>query len=396
MALELKGEILQHFLAMTEVLAVFCASVWIYLLAVHGRFWLASIRDSGAPTPPTRWPPVAAVIPARNEAEVIGASLQSLLRQNYPGPLNITVVDDESSDGTAAIAGRAAAGADRSLTVLKGRAPPSGWTGKLWAIEQGVAAAEQSRPDYLLLTDADIVHAPDTVAWLVAQAETGSYVLTSLMAKLRCESFAEQSTIPAFVYFFQMLFPFAWVSRADCGTAAAAGGCMLVRADALASVGGIGGIRNALIDDCALASRLKTVGQIWLGLTDRVRSIRPYRTLADVRHMVSRSAYAQLRYSPLRLVAAAAGLMLTFLLPPLLAIFCSGWVQYLGFAVWLAMTISFVPILQFYRLSPLWGFALPAVAMLYMSYTLHSAYRHWRGRGGEWKGRVHVDAPGLP
>jgi hopene-associated glycosyltransferase HpnB len=202
--------------------------------------------------------------------------------------------------------------------------------------------------------------------------------------------------VPAFIYFFQMLFPFAWVARRDSETAAAAGGCVLVRADALERAGGIESIRNALIDDCALAAKLKDVGPIWLGLTDRVVSIRPYDTFASVRQMISRSAYAQLRYSPLLLAGTVLGMMLTFVAPVAMALFASGWPQYVGIAVWLAMAVSFMPTLLFYRLSPLWGPALPAIALLYTCYTVHSALRHMLRRGGQWKGRVHVNAPGMP
>ena len=385
---------------MNNVLAIACLVLWIGLLGARGRFWLASVRDSaGRTAEPEHWPSVAAVIPARNEADCIGASVGSLLRQDYPGEFSIIVVDDDSSDDTAALALRAAQdiGAQTHVTVLRGHGPPPGWTGKLWALKQGIAAvaARPSPPDYLLLTDADIVHAPDTLGWLVGKSVTGGFVLTSLMAKLRCTSLAERSHVPAFIYFFQMLFPFAWVCRPEAKTAAAAGGCVLVRADALRDAGGIDGIRNALIDDCSLAAKLKVVGPIWLGLTERVVSIRPYDTFADVRQMISRSAYAQLRFSPWLLAASTAGMALTFLAPPLLAIFGAGLAQYLGAAVWLAMAVSFQPTLRFYRLSPLWGVALPGIALLYMFYTLDSAYRHLRRRGGHWKGRVHVDAPSL-
>jgi hopene-associated glycosyltransferase HpnB len=281
------------------------------------------------------------------------------------------------------------------MTVVRTNGPSHGWTGKLWALNQGIAAAEKSRPEYLLLTDADIVHAPDTLAWLVAQSLAGRYVLTSLMAKLRCESFAERSHVPAFIYFFQMLFPFAWVCRPNSSVAAAAGGCMFIRADALAGVGGVASIRNALIDDCTLAAKLKKAGPIWLGLTDRVRSIRPYNTLSDVQKMISRSAYAQLRNSPSLLIGTIAGMAITFIIPPLLAIFAAGLPRYLGLATWLAMALSFMPTLRVYRLSPLWGIALPGIALLYLYYTLNSAYRYLRRRGGQWKGRVHVDAPSM-
>jgi hopene-associated glycosyltransferase HpnB len=382
-------------ISMSTVLAVICAAIWAYLLAARGQFWRGAVRDVSTPPRPQRWPSVAVVVPARNEAECIAASAQSLLQQTYAGTFRIIVVDDDSTDETAAIVRAAAAGASRDLVVVTSGGPPPGWTGKLWALRQGIAAAKTAQPEYLLLTDADIVHAPDSLSWLVAQSASGHFVLTSLMAKLRCESLAERSHVPAFIYFFQMLFPFSWVYRSDCRTAAAAGGCVLIRADALARAGGIESIRNSLIDDCSLAAKLKAFGPIWLGLTDRVRSIRPYPAFADVRQMIARSAYAQLRYSPLRLAGTIAGMALTFLAPPLLALFAAGWAQGLGLAVWLAMAASFVPALRFYRLSPLWGLALPAIAALYSLYTLDSAYRHLRRRGGQWKGRVHVNAPSL-
>src|SRR6185312_8874706 len=382
--------------AMNGTLAVTCVAIWVYLLAGRGQFWRANVHDTTTASPPMLWPTVVAVVPARNEADCIAASVQSLLRQDYAGPFHIIVSDDESSDGTADLARAAAADSGRRVIVQASGGPPAGWTGKLWALRQGIGAADALRPDYLLFTDADIVHAPDTVSWLVAQSSSGGFVLTSLMAKLRCVSFAERVHVPAFVYFFQMLFTFSWVRRGHRAIAAAAGGCMLVRADALAQAGGIASIRNALIDDCSLAARLKTVGPIWLGLTNRVRSIRPYPGFPDVEKMIARSAYAQLGYSPLRLVGALAGMAATFMAPPLLAIFATGWPQYVGLTLWLAMAFSFVPMLRFYRLSQFWGMALPIIAALYSCYTLNSAYRHYRRRGGQWKGRVHIDAPSLP
>jgi hopene-associated glycosyltransferase HpnB len=380
-----------------SALAGICALLWSYLLFGRGRYWMNPVLDDGDPAPPAVWPAVAVVIPARDEVAVIGESAGSLLAQNYPGPLGVVVVDDDSSDGTAEAARQVAAERpDRNVMVIASGGVAPGWAGKLWAMKQGIAAAEQTfRPDYLLLTDADIAHAPDTVAWLVAQAAAGGYVLTSLMAKLRCASLAERSHVPAFIYFFQMLYPFVWVGRKKAATAAAAGGCMLVRADALRAAGGIDGIRNALIDDCALARTMKAVGPIWLGLTERSLSIRPYETFGDVKRMISRSAYAQLGYSPLLLAGTIAGLALTFLAPPLLAIFAEGWPRYLGFAAYLGMAVSMMPTLRFYRLSPLWGLALPVIAALYGAYTLDSAYQHVRRRGGQWKGRVDVNAPSL-
>lgn len=375
--------------------AMIGVAIWAYLILARGAYWHASVRDvtriAGISGP---WPAVAAVIPARNESDYIARSMQSLLRQDYRGPLTIVVVDDDSEDGTGAVATDAAAG-DGRLRVIRTTGPTAGWTGKLWAVSQGIAAAEALHPEYLLLTDADIEHAPDTLSWLVSQSMAGRFVLTSLMAKLRCVSLAEKIHVPAFIYFFQMLYPFAWVSRADSSMAAAAGGCMLVRVDALASVGGIASVRGALIDDCSLAAKLKTVGPIWLGLTNRVHSIRPYPAFADVARMVSRSAYSQLRYSLLALTGTILGMAITFVAPPALALFASGWPQYLGLLAWAAMSLSFVPTLRYYRLSPIWSVALPGIALLYMTYTLHSAYQHFRRRGGQWKGRVHADAPSL-
>ena len=351
--------------------------------------------DSRPDDTPAAWPAVVAVIPARDEADVVGESLASLLQQDYAGPFAIVLVDDESRDGTAEAARACASGANAAdrLTVVAGKPLPPGWAGKLWAMKQGIDHVESlpDAPAYLLLTDADIAYAPDTLTSLVRRAQNRGLVLTSLMAKLRCETFAERALIPAFVFFFQMLYPFAWVNRPDSATAAAAGGCMLVRRDALATIGGIEKIRTALIDDCALGRELKRVGPIWLGLTRRAQSLRAYPRVADVRRMVARSAYHQLGYSPLLLGATAAGLALTFLAPPFLALFASGLARALGLAVCALMALAFQPMLRFYRVSPLWGLALPAIAALYLAFTLDSAYQHWRGRGGLWKGRVQAD-----
>jgi hopene-associated glycosyltransferase HpnB len=336
------------------------------------------------------------VVPARNEADCIADSIGSLARQDYPGAFSVVLVDDDSGDGTAAVARGVveSLGSDRAFKLVESRGVTPGWTGKLWAVHQGVEAANAmpESPDYLLLTDADIVHEPDSVRALVARAESGGFVLTSLMAKLRCESPPERSHVPAFVYFFQMLYPFAWVNDPDRAVAAAAGGCMLVRADALRQAGGIQSIRGALIDDCSLGARLKAVGPIWLGLTDRVRSIRRYDGWGDVRAMVSRSAYAQLNYSPLFLLGATLGMALTFLAAPLLTVFGDGFARAAGVAAWALMALSFLPMVRFYRVSPLWAPALPAVALAYMLYTLDSACRYARGQGGQWKGRAQANA----
>lgn len=381
-----------------QIVAVSALAAWLYLLLARGGFWRAAERDDGDQPRPAAWPAVTAVIPARNEADGVGRCIGSLLAQDYPGGLSIVLVDDDSSDGTAAVAQQAAeaAGGTDRLTVLSGKPLASGWTGKLWALSQGIDAAEHGEnASYLLLTDADIVYAPDTLARLVARAEAEGLVLTSLMAKLRCVSFAEQALVPAFIFFFQMLYPFAWVKRTDRRAAAAAGGCMLVRSDALRRIGGIEKICRALIDDCALAEALKAQGPIWLGLTERARSIRPYPRFEDIRRMVARSAYAQLRYSSLLLTCTTAGMALIYQAPPLLAVFGHGLARALGLAAWGLMAITFQPTLRLYRRSPLWGLALPAIALTYMLFTLDSAWQHARGRGGVWKGRVQADVSGL-
>jgi hopene-associated glycosyltransferase HpnB len=374
-------------------------AIWLYLLAGRGAFWLAGERDDEVAAGEGVWPSITAVIPARDEAECVGETVASLLRQNYPGEFTVIVVDDQSRDATAQVARDAAAtlGTTDRLTVLSGRALPVGWTGKLWAQQQGVEAAEAhlQPPAYILFTDADIVYAPDELRKLTARAQSGSYVLTSLMAKLRCESLAERMFIPAFIFFFQMLYPFAWANDPRRATAAAAGGCMLVRRDALARAGGMASIRTALIDDCALAKRLKAHGPIWIGLTDGVRSVRSYPGLEDIRRMVSRTAYAQLRYSPLLLAGTVLGLATTYLAPVLLAVFAGGTARLLGIAAWLLMALAFQPILRFYRVSPLWGLALPAIAAIYMAFTVDSAYQHARGRGGMWKGRAQANVSEL-
>jgi hopene-associated glycosyltransferase HpnB len=378
----------------TDLLASMVLAIWLYLLLGRGAFWLGRERDEavGGPGP---WPAITAVIPARDEAECVGETVASLLRQDYAGAFHVVLVDDQSRDGTAEVARAAAAalGAIDRLTLVSGRALPAGWTGKLWAQNQGVEAAEAGPhpPELILLTDADIVYAPDALAKLAARAQAGGYALTSLMAKLRCESFAERMFVPAFIFFFQMLYPFAWANDPRRSTAAAAGGCMLVRREKLRAAGGMASIRNALIDDCALAKELKAQGPIWIGLTDGVRSVRAYPKVEDIRRMVSRTAYAQLRYSPLLLAGTILGLAVTYLAPVFLTVLATGLAKILGIAAWLLMALAFQPILRFYRASPLWGLALPAIAAIYMAFTLDSAYQHARGRGGMWKGRAQAN-----
>ena len=362
--------------------AALTLAIWIYLILARGGFWLGREREQGAPAPES-WPDVVAVIPARDEAESIGATVASLLAQDYPGAFRIVLVDDESTDGTAEAA-RAAGGTER-LQILAGTPTPPGWTGKLWALAQGVAAA--GAPEYLLLTDADIHYAPGALRDLVALSEARGLALHSLMARLRCVSWPERVAIPAFILFFQMLYPFAWVNDPARGTAAAAGGCMLARREVLAAAGGIEAIRGALIDDCALAALLKRRGPIRLALATRVTSLRAYEDFAEIRRMVVRSAYAQLRYSPLWLAFTLAAMGLVFFAPVAAALIGHGPARACGLGAWLMMAAAFQPTLRDYRVSPLWGLALPAIAALYTFYTAESALASRRGRGGYWKGR---------
>jgi len=366
-------------------IAAMSLAAWLYLILGRGFFWLARERDDiGKLATPAIWPSVCAIVPARNEADVIERSIGSLLAQNYPGAFHVVLVDDQSTDETAARA--RGCGIENRLTVISGSAHPAGWTGKLWAQHQGIEqATAQHAPDYLWLTDADIAHAPDTLSTLIARAEQGR-VLVSLMAKLQCETFAERMFVPAFVYYFDMLYPFAWVNGRG-ATAAAAGGCMLVRRTVLEAAGGIAQIRSQIIDDCALGALMKTQGPIWLGLTNRSASLRPYETIDDVGQMIARSAYAQLGYSPLMLAGTVLGMLLIFVAPPALVVFARGSPQVLGSAAWLLMATSLIPMLRFYRRSPLWGVVLPMIGAFYTAFTLQSAIQFWRGKGGMWKGR---------
>ncbi|GGG25267.1 glycosyl transferase family 2 [Caldovatus sediminis] len=372
---------------MSLAVALAAALAWAVLILGRGGFWRCDVddRDAGALPEPACWPAVAVVVPARDEAATVGATVAGLLAQDYPGPLRVVLVDDRSRDGTAEAA-RDAAGGDPRLEVIRGGARPAGWTGKLWALRQGLGHLADSPCDYLLFTDADIRHAPDSLRRLVARAEATGAVLVSLMARLRCESLAERALIPAFVFFFQMLYPFRWANAPRARTAAAAGGCVLLRRAAFARAGGLEPIRGAIIDDCALARRMKAQGPIWLGLTDRVVSLRGYRGLDGIRRMVARTAYAQLGYSPLALAGMLLALALVFLAPPALALAGAGAARALGAAAWFAMAGAFVPMLRRCGLSPAWGLALPGIAAAYMLFTLDSAWQEARGRGGMWKG----------
>ena len=374
---------------MTALLAGLAACLaWAVLLLGRGMFWLARDDDRGAARlpDPAAWPSVTTIVPARDEAATIGATVASLLAQDYPGAFRLVVVDDRSTDGTGDLA-RAAAAGDPRLTVVQGGARAPGWTGKLWALEQGLRAVPGA-PAWLLFTDADIRHAPDSLRMLVRRATAERRVLVSLMARLRCESAAERWLIPAFIFFFQMLYPFRWSNDPGARTAAAAGGCVLLDRAAFERAGGLAPIRGALIDDCALARRMKAVGPIWTGLTERVDSLRPYEDVGPIRRMVARTAYAQLGYRVAALAGMILALALVFLAPPLLTILASGAAAGLGALAWAAMTVAFAPTSRRFGLSPLRGLALPGIAAAYMAFTLDSALAEWRGRGGMWKGEA--------
>jgi Glycosyl transferase family 2 len=431
-------------------------AAWAYLLAGHGGYWRTDQRLPAAAAEPRHWPGVVAIVPARDEAAVLPGTLPALLAQDYPGAFDVVLVDDESSDGTAQVAaalGRAAEGSedragrpDRGLRIVSGAGTPAGWAGKVWAMAQGLQAAGDA--EYVLFTDADIACRPGSLATLVRAAEADDRALLSQMALLRADTGWERLLVPAFVYFFAQLYPFRRVNRPGARTAAAAGGCMLIRRRELAAAGGLAGIRGALIDDVALGQLMKgqpvngrlpkgrlpkgrlpkgrlpkgqpmmgrlskeqptkgqptkaspSAGRCWLGLTTDITSIRPYPRLADVWDMVARSAYTQLRYSPAALAGTVVGLLWLYVLPPAAAVggvlglaagggAWLGWLAAAGLVSWALMTMTYVPMLRLYRLSPLRAPCLPLIAVLYAAMTADSARRHYRGRGGEWKGRPH-------
>jgi hopene-associated glycosyltransferase HpnB len=366
-------------------LAALCCAIWVFLLFGHGRFWRAG--PVLWPDVPRETPAVAIVVPARDEAVLIGSTLRSLLAQSYPGPFRVILVDDGSTDGTG---DRARGLGDPRLTVLSGAARPPGWSGKLWAVHQGVQEAGDA--PLILLTDADVVHDPRHLGTLVAQAERGRYDLVSEMVELSCDSPAERALVPAFVFFFQLLYPFQRVNDSLFGTAAAAGGTILIRHRALARIGGIAAIRGNLIDDVALAAAVKQAGRIWIGHSVLARSIRPYPGVGDIWRMVARSAYVQLRCSPVLLAAATFGMALVWLVPPAIALFGHGPPRLLGLLAWIMLAASYLPTLERFRRSPLWAPFLPLVAAFYMAATIGSAVHHHLGRGVAWKGRAYPGA----
>lgn len=376
-------------------------AAWLWLLLCQGFFWRTDLRLPPS-TEPAHWPDVCVVVPARDEAAVLPDSLPSLLAQDYPGRAEVFLVDDGSSDGTGEVArALAARHGGLPLTVGSPGEPPAGWTGKLWAVRHGIGLARARGPEFLLLTDADIAHEPDSLRGLVAAAHTGGFDLVSQMARLRVASAWERLVVPAFVYFFAQLYPFRRIAKKGSRTAAAAGGCVLLRTAAAERARIPDAIRQAVIDDVSLARAVKrSGGHIWLGLAERVDSVRPYPRLADLWRMVSRSAYAQLRHNPLVLLGTVLGLALVYLVPP--AALCAGLLAgsaptaLLGGLAWAVMTGTYLPMLRYYRqrwwLAPL----LPFTAFLYLLMTVDSAVRHYRGRGAAWKGRTYARPDAAP
>ncbi|MDH6228393.1 glycosyltransferase [Streptomyces sp. MJP52] len=383
-------------------ISVVSLAVWLWLLLGHGLFWRTDVRLP-ARSEPAVWPRVAVVVPARDEAGTLPESLPSLLAQDYPGEAEIVLVDDGSTDGTGALAGELARRhGGLPLTVTAPGEPPDGWTGKLWAVRHGTETARLRAPEFLLLTDADIAHAPDSLRSLVSAAVTGGFDAVSLMARLRVRGAWERLVVPAFVYFFAQLYPFRRIARPGARTAAAAGGCVLLRTAAAVEAGLPDAVRDAVIDDVALARAVKRrspSARIWLGLADGVVSVRPYPRLRDLWRMVARSAYAQLRHSPPLLAGTVLGLWVVYLAPPLAlaaglaagrpaAAVCGG-------AAWAVMAGSYVPMLRYHR-QPSWAAVLlPFTAFLYTLMTVDSAVRHHRGVGAAWKGRAY-GRPGAP
>jgi hopene-associated glycosyltransferase HpnB len=360
--------------------------IWLYLLSARGGFW--RIEPHLAPVfPPSDTPKkIAVVIPARNEADVIAGTVASLLGQQFHGVCHIFVVDDGSGDGTADVAAAAGGG---SVTVLETPPLPAGWTGKMWALSQGVDRALTTAPDFLLFTDADIHHEPGSLAKLIAIAAHERFDLVSFMVKLRCETFAERALIPAFVFFFFLLYPPAWIRDQKRNTAGAAGGCVLIRPAILQKAGGIEAIRAEVIDDCALARRVKRAGgRIWLGLTQETVSTRSYRSFREIEKMIARTAFRQLNHSALLLAGTVAGVAVTYLLPVALVFGGRPVYAIVGAAAWMLMAIGYLPMVRFYKQSPLWAVMLPGVALFYAGATIHSAVKYRTGRGGEWKGRA--------
>jgi hopene-associated glycosyltransferase HpnB len=377
---------------LSPTVSAFPLAIWIYLLAARGSFWRLS-EDKIEPRRLENWPRVAAVVPARNEAATISQAISSLAKQDYPGEFSIVVVDDHSEDGTATLAQKAAneSGASRRVRIHTAAPLASGWTGKLWALNEGLQLAASQLPEFLWFTDADIEHAPDTLRRLVFRAERDSLDLVSLMVLLQTKTFPERLLIPPFLYFFLMLYPPRWIADPNASTAAAAGGCILLRRNVLAPIGGIASIRGEVIDDCALARAVKSRGgRIWMGLTRASVSLRSYGTFAEIRDLIARTAFTQLHYSFLLLVLALAGLFTTFLLPWVLFFAYPGEAWLLVDTAIALMVATFLVTVRLYNLSAAWALTLTFAAAFYGYATWLSAVRYWLGRGGQWKGRAQA------
>ncbi len=379
-------------MSLSAALAWLAALAWGWMLLLRGRFWLIE-RPKAAPRPDV-WPAVAVLVPARDEAQVIGRAVGSLLAQDYPGPFRVVVTDDHSTDDTARLARAAAAelGAEDRLLVVAAAALPAGWSGKMWAQSQALGAALAAFPEteVLLLTDADIGHAPGELTRMVSRLLAEKSDMASLMVRLSTESFAEKAIVPAFVFFFRLLYPFRWVADPAKATAAAAGGYMVIRRAMLEKIGGLAAIKSALIDDCSLAATVKRAGgRITLDLADDTVSLRPYPNVGGLWMMIARSAYTQLRCSPLLLAGTVLAMAIAFLAPPLLAL-TAGPQAWPARLAWAEMSLAFAPMLRFYRLPPALAPLLPLTALFYLGATVDSARRHWMGRGGEWKGRMQA------
>jgi hopene-associated glycosyltransferase HpnB len=371
------------------LIASILLAIWLYLFFAHGNFWQLQ-EDTGAPQPLARWPRVVAIVPARNEAETISRSVASLAKQDYPGEFSVIVLDDHSDDATATLAMQAAqgCGAAARFAVHSAAELPAGWAGKVWAMNEGVRAVAGKEPDFFWFTDADIENAPDTLRRLVVRAENDSLDLASLMVLLQAKSFPERLLIPPFLYFFLMLYPPRWIADSNARTAGAAGGCILLRGAGLERIGGMAAIRNEVIDDCALARAVKkTGGKIWMGLTRASLSLRSYGSFAEIRDLIARTAFTQLRYSLFLLIATLLALFVTYILPWIS--FCAGddpaW--FLAGTALCLMAVSFGVTVRFYNLSFFWALTLPLAAAFYACATCVSALRYWLGRGGQWKGR---------
>lgn len=374
------------------LLAAVPFAIWLYLLFARGNFWQVN-EDASEAKPPKRWPRVVVIVPARDEARTISRSVTSLAKQDYPGESSVVVVDDHSSDGTAELARKAAEESDaaRGVTVRLASELPPDWTGKMWATNEGLAAVRDASPEYFWLTDADIEHAPDTLRRLVCRAEKDSLDLTSLMVFLPVESLPERLLIPPFLYFFLMLYPPNWVADPKAGTAAAAGGAILLRREALERIGGVAAVKSEIIDDCALAAAVKkSGGKIWLGLTRASVSLRRYPRFGEIRDLIARAAFAELRYSSLLLLASLAALFVVYLLPWVLFFAYPGEAWLLVDTTVALMAASFVTTVKFYGLSWLWALTLPVAVLFYAYATCVSAVRYWLGRGGQWKGRAQA------